>query len=157
MVIVNGPLLLLLRMVAWKRAVVLLRSTDSTGRLQEKEEPYYCYPWSSNGCLSTMTTITIADLDHLLLERRHSSPANTGKRRAKGSKQDQDRTRTRSGGRSGELRGAIMAMAVFSQEKPEDENPHPRSYLPTYLPPTRRHVTHHIDQDSSKTTWTSPV
>ena len=52
-----------------------------------------------------------------------------------------------------------MAMAVFSREKPEDENPHPhpRSYLPTYLPPTRRRITHHIDQDSSKTTWTSPV
>jgi hypothetical protein len=47
MVIVNGPLLLLLRMVAWKRAVVLLRSTDSTGRLQEKEGAYYFSPRSS--------------------------------------------------------------------------------------------------------------
>jgi hypothetical protein len=48
MVIVNGPLVLLLRMVAWKRAVVLLlRSTDSTGRLQEKEGTYYFSPRSS--------------------------------------------------------------------------------------------------------------
>jgi hypothetical protein len=47
MVIVNGPLLLLLRMVAWKRAAVLLRSTDSTGRLQEKEGAYYLFRRSS--------------------------------------------------------------------------------------------------------------
>jgi hypothetical protein len=43
-----------------------------------------------------------------------------------------------------------MTMGVFL-EKPEEENPHP---APAYLPPPRRHVTHHIDQDSSKTTWT---
>jgi hypothetical protein len=62
------PLLLLL-MVPWKRAVVLLRSTDSTGRLQERKWPTIFILGLDNGCLSTMTTITIADLDHLLLER----------------------------------------------------------------------------------------
>jgi hypothetical protein len=49
-----------------------------------------------------MTTMKVADLDHLLLERRHSSPANTGKRRANGRKQDQDQERDQERGESEE-------------------------------------------------------